>query len=157
MVPLQMLDYLEFLLGSVGAVEAAERLLLGVGQIVMSESCWPTESLLAQSTSVWSIIAVLPLVGLQYETSLKGFATLLADVRACVAVLRVPVYTEGICSVATVFTLITGIWLLSCRKQDKCEPPKQYLTKSFYKFFSYSKSMQIHDLELHLDKRSSIR
>ena len=116
MVPLQMLDHLEFLLGSVGAVAAAKRLLFGVGQVVMPEACWPTESLLAQSTIVRSIVTVLPLVGLQYETSLEGFATLLADKRASVAVLRVPVHTEGICSVGTVVTFVTGIWLLSCGK-----------------------------------------
>lgn len=86
-----MLDHLELLFGSIGAVTAAERLLLGVREVVMSETCRPSEGLVTQSACVWPIVTVLPLVGLQYETSLEGFATCFTDVRAHVAVLRVPV------------------------------------------------------------------
>jgi len=86
MVLLQMLDHLEFLLGSVRAMAAPERLLLGMGQVVMSKTCRPSESLLAQSTSIWTTVAVLLLVGLQYETSLEGFAAQETHMRpfACV-------------------------------------------------------------------------
>lgn len=115
MVPLQMLDHLELLLGSVGAVATAERLLLGVREVVMSETCRPPEGLVAQAARVRPIVAVLALVGLQYETGLEGFAAFLADVRAHVAVLRVPVGTEGIRSVSAVVTLITGMRLVPCR------------------------------------------
>lgn len=86
-----MLDYLELLFGFVGAVAAAERLLLGVREVVMSEACRPTEGLLAQPTRVQPSVTVLPLVGFQNETSLEGFATCFTDIRAHVAVLRVPV------------------------------------------------------------------
>ena len=117
MVLLQMLDHLEFLLGSVRAMAAPERLLLGMGQVVMSKTCRPSESLLAQSTSIWTTVAVLLLVGLQYETSLEGFAAFLADIRARITVLCCPMYTQGICSVSSVVTLITGVGLLSWRQQ----------------------------------------
>lgn len=86
-----MLDHLELLFGSVGAVAAAERLLLGVREVVMSEACRPSEGLVAQPARVRPIVTVLPLVGLQYETSLEGFATCFTDIRAHVTVLRVPV------------------------------------------------------------------
>lgn len=115
MMPLQMLDHLELLLGSVGAVATAERLLLGVRQVVMSETRRPPESLLAQTARVWPVVAVLALVGLQYEASLEGFAALLANIRAHITVLCVAVCAEGVCSVGAVVALITGIRLLSCR------------------------------------------
>lgn len=88
-----MLDHLELLFGPIGAVATAERLLLGVREVVMSETCRPPEGFVAHSTRVRSIITVLPLVGLQYETSLEGFATFFTDVRAHVAMLCVPVGT----------------------------------------------------------------
>lgn len=114
MVPLQVLDHLELLFGSVGAVAAAEGLLLGVREVVMSEPRRPPEGLVAQAARVWPVVAVLPLVSLQYKSSLEGFAALLADIRAPVAVLRVPVGTESISSVSAVVTLITGIRLVPC-------------------------------------------
>lgn len=113
-MPLQMFDHLELLLGSVGAVATAERLLLGVRQVVMSETRRPPEGLLAQPARVRPVVAVLSLVGLQDEASLEGFAALLADVRARVAVLRVAVCAEGVCSVGAVVALVTGVRLLSC-------------------------------------------
>lgn len=112
-----MLDHLELLFGSVGAVATAERLLLGVREVVMSETRRPPEGLLAQAARVWPIVTVLPLVGLQYETSLEGFAAFLADVRAQVAVLCVPVGTESVRPVSAVVTLITGVWLVPCGGQ----------------------------------------
>lgn len=86
-----MLDHLELLFGTVGAVTASERLLLGVREVVMSETCWPSEGLVAQSTDIWPIVTVLSLMGLQYKTSLEGFATCLTDIRAHVTMLGVPV------------------------------------------------------------------
>lgn len=83
----------------------------------MSETCRPSEGLLAQATCVWPIITVLTLVGLQYKTGLEGFTAFLADIRAHVTVLRIPVGTESICSVSPVVTLIAGIWLVSCKGQ----------------------------------------
>lgn len=83
----------------------------------MSEACRPSESLVAQPACVRPIVTVLSLVRLQYETSLEGFATCFTDIRAHVAVLRVPVSAKGICSVGAVLTLVTGIWFLPCRKQ----------------------------------------
>lgn len=115
MVPLQMLDHLELLLGPVGAVATAERLLLGVREVVMSETCRPPEGLVAQAARVWPIVTVLALVGLQYKTGLEGFAAFLANIGAHIAVLRVPVGTESICSVSAVLTLIAGIRLVPCR------------------------------------------
>lgn len=91
MVPLQVLDHLELLLGPVGAVAAAEGPLLGVGQEVVPEARRPAEGLVAPTAGVAPLLAVLPLVGLQDETGLEGFAARLADVGAPVAVLRVPV------------------------------------------------------------------
>lgn len=110
-----MLHHLELLLGSVGAVTAAERLLLGVRQVVMSEAGGPPEGLLAEATGVRPIVAVLTLVGLQDETSLEGFAAFLADVRASFTVLRVPVGTESVGSVSAVVTVVTGVRLVPCR------------------------------------------
>ncbi len=115
MVPLQMLHHLELLFGPVGAVATAERLLLGVREVVMSETCRPPEGLVAQAARVWPIVTVLTLVGLQYKASLEGFAAFLADIRAQVTVLCVPVGTESIRSVSAVVTLFTGIWLVPCR------------------------------------------
>lgn len=112
-----MLDHLELLFGSVGAVATAERLLLGVRKVVMPETCRPPEGLVTQAARIWPIVTVLMLVGLQYETSLEGFAAFLADIRTHVTVLRVPMGTESIRPVSTVVTLITGIWLVSCRGQ----------------------------------------
>lgn len=110
---MQMLHHLELLLGSVGAVAAAERLLLRVGQVVMPEARRPAEGFLTQSTGVRSPVVVLLLVGLQYEARFEGFATFLADVRAQVAMLSVPVHTEGVCSVSAIVALVTGVWFLS--------------------------------------------
>lgn len=111
-----MLDHLELLFSPVGAVATAERLLLGVRQVVMSETCRPPEGLGTQATCVWPIVAVLTLMSLQYKSSLEGFAAFLTDVRAHVTVLRVPVGTERICSVGAVVTLFTCIWLVSYRE-----------------------------------------
>lgn len=83
---LQVLDHLELLLGPVGAVSAAERLLPGVGHVVVPESCRPAESPLAEAAAVRAIAAVLMLMGLEHERRLEGFAALLTDVRPCVAV-----------------------------------------------------------------------
>lgn len=122
-MPLQMLDYLELLLGPVGAVATAERLLLGVRQVVMSEPRRPPEGLLAQPARVRPVVAVLPLVGLQDEAGLEGLAALLADVRARVAVLRVAVRAEGVRSVGAVITLVAGVRFLSCTPQTfKMQP-----------------------------------
>lgn len=123
-----MLDHLELLLGFVGAVATAERLLLGVRQVVMSETRRPPESLRAQPARVWPIIAVLALVSLQYEASLEGFAALLANIRAHITVLRVAVCAESVCSVSAVVALITGVRLLSCRRQTLFKS----VTKSLY-------------------------
>ena len=119
MVPLQMLDHLELLFGSVGAVATAVRLLLSVREVVMSEARRPPEGLVAQAARVRATVTVLPLVGLQYKTSLEGFAAFLADIRAQVAVLRVPVGTESVRSVSAVVALITGIWLVPCKGQTR--------------------------------------
>lgn len=112
MVPLQVLHHLEPLLGSVGAVAAAERLLLCVGQVVMPEPRRPAEGFLTQPAGVGPSVVVLLLVGLQRETRFEGLAAFLADKRPRVAVLRVPVYAEGVGSVSAIFTLVTGVWFL---------------------------------------------
>lgn len=123
-----MFDHLELLFGSVGAVATTERLLLSVREVVMSEACRPPEGLVAQAARVRPIVTVLPLVGFQYKTSLEGFATFLTDVGAHVAVLRVPVGTEGVRSVGTVVALITRIRLLPCEGKyililQQCKTP----------------------------------
>lgn len=115
MVPPQMFDHLEPLLGSVGAVAAGERPPLRVGQEVMSETRRPPERFLAQSAGVRSVVRVLLLVGLQDEAGFKGFAAFLADVRSKVAVLRVAVCAQGVCSVGAVPTLVTAVWFLPWR------------------------------------------
>lgn len=83
----------------------------------MSETCWPAERFVAQTTHIWTVVAVLMLMSLQYKTSLKGFTTFLTYVRACFRVLCVSVGSQCISSVGAVITLITGIWLLSCKLQ----------------------------------------
>lgn len=117
MVPPQMLDHLELLFGPVGAAAAAERLLLGVRQVVISQTGWPPEGLVAQAARVWPIVAVLTLMGLQYKRSLEGFAAFFADIRAQVTVLGIPVGTQSIRSIGTVVALITGVRLVSFREQ----------------------------------------
>lgn len=113
MVPLQMLHHLELLLGSVGAVAAAERLLLRVGQVVMPETRRPPEGFLTPPAGVGPPVLVLLLVALQRETRFEALAAFLADKGARVAVLRVPVHAEGVGSVSAIVTLVTGVWFLS--------------------------------------------
>lgn len=117
MVPPQMLDHLELLFGPVGAAATAERLLLGVRQVVISQAGWPPEGLVAQAARVRPIVAVLALVGLQYKRRLEGFAAFFTDIRAQVTVLGIPVGTQGIRSIGTVVTLNTGVRLVSFREQ----------------------------------------
>lgn len=81
----------------------------------MSEARWPAEGFVAQSTHIWTLAVVLMLMRLQYKTRLKGFATFLTHVRARFRVLCVSVGSQCIGSVGAVITLITGIWLLSCK------------------------------------------
>lgn len=109
-----MFDHLKLLLGPVGAVAAGEGLLFGVGQVVMPQTRGPPERFLTQPAGVRPAVPVLLLVALQDEAGLKGFATFLADERASVAVLGVPVRAEGVGSVGAVLTLFTGVTLLSC-------------------------------------------
>ncbi|KAM4730876.1 mitochondrial chaperone BCS1 [Anableps anableps] len=115
MVPLEMFDHLEPLLGPVGAVAAGERQPLRVGQEVMSETRRPPERFLAQSARVRSFVRVLLLVCLQDEAGFEGLAAFLADVRTDVAMLRVPVRAQGVRSVGAVLTLIAGVRLLPWR------------------------------------------
>lgn len=110
-----MLHHLELLLGSVGAVAAAERLLLGVSEVVISETRWPPEGLVATAARVRSVVTVLPLVGLQDEPGLESLSAFLTDEGARVTVLRVSVDTEGIRSVGAVVTLVASISPLPCR------------------------------------------
>lgn len=112
-----MLDHLELLFGPVGAAATAERLLLGVRQVVISKTGRPPEGLVAQAARVWPIVAVLALMGLQYKRSLEGFAAFFAHIRAQVTVLGIPVGTQSIRSIGTVVTLITGVRLVSFREQ----------------------------------------
>lgn len=81
----------------------------------MSEACWPAERLAAQTARVRAVVAVLMLMCLQYKNCLEGFATFLTHVRARFAVLCISVCTERISSVGAVITLITGVWLISCK------------------------------------------
>lgn len=114
-MPLQVLDHLELLLGPVGAVTAAEGLLLGVGHVVVPESCRPSEGPLAEAAAVRATAGVLMLMGLEHECRLEGLAALLADVRARVAVPRVSVTSQGVGSVCAELALVAGVRLVSCR------------------------------------------
>lgn len=114
-MPLQVLDHLELLLGPVGAVSAAEGLLLGVGHVVVPESRRPPEGPLAEATAVRATAAVLMLMGLEHERRLEGLAALLADKRAGVAVPGVVVTSQGIGSVCTEVALVAGVRLVSFR------------------------------------------
>lgn len=107
-----MLDHLELLYGFVGAVATVVGILLGVREVVVSQARRPAEGLAAQAAHVGPVVRVLPLVGLQQEPCLKAFAAFLTDVRAHVAVLRVPVDSEGVRSVGAVVALLAGEWLL---------------------------------------------
>lgn len=107
-----MLDHLELLLGTVGAVAAHERLLVGVGEVMVAEAGWPTEGPAAQAAHVRPLLAVFTLVSLKEEARLEAFATLLADKGASVAVLRLPVDSEGVTTVGAVLTLLARIWLI---------------------------------------------
>lgn len=60
-----MLHHLELLLGAIGAVETAERKLVGVAEEVVPESSWPAEASLALGADVGSLVAVLLLVCLE--------------------------------------------------------------------------------------------
>lgn len=111
-----MLHYLELLFGPIRTVATAERLLLGVGKVVMPETCWPPEGFVAHAAHVGSIITVLMLMGLQYKTSFEGFATFLTHIRTCITVLSVPVGAESIRSVGAVGTFFTGVRLVSCKR-----------------------------------------
>lgn len=113
-MPLQMFNHLELLFSSVGTVAAAERLLLGVREEVISETSRPPEGLVAKTTRVWPIITVLPLVGLQNKPSLESLSTFLTDVRTHVTVLCIPMDTERVCSVGAVVAFITSISFLPC-------------------------------------------
>lgn len=112
-----MFHHLELLFGPVGAVATTERLLFGVRQEVMSETCWPAERFVAQTACVRAVIVVLMLMRLQYKTSFECFPTLLTHVRTHFAVLCISVSTERISSVRAVITLFTGIWLISCKNK----------------------------------------
>lgn len=119
-VSLQVLDHLELLLGPVGAVSAAEGLLLGVGHVVVPESRRPSEGPLAEAAAVRATAAVLMLMGLEHERRLEGLAALLADVRARVAVPRVSVTSQGIGSVCAEVTLVAGVRFVSFRGEIRC-------------------------------------
>lgn len=114
-----MLDHLELLLGFVGAVSAAEWLLLGVGHVVVPEPSRPPESPLAEATAVRATAAVLVLMGLEHKCRFEGLAALLTDVRARVAVPRVFVTSQGISSVCAEVTLVAGVWLVSFRAENR--------------------------------------
>lgn len=116
-VSAQMFDHLELLPGSVGAVAAAERLLVRVRQEVVPEARGPSEGLGTQAAGVEASVAVLPLVCVQYKSGFEGFAAFLAHVGSKVTVLGVPVGAEGVSSVGAVVALTTGVGFLSCTTQ----------------------------------------
>lgn len=113
----QMFDHLELLPGSVGAVAAAERLLVRVRQEVVPEARGPSEGLGTQAAGVEASVAVLPLVCVQYKSGFEGFAAFLAHVGSKVTVLGVSVGAEGVSSVGAVVALTTGVGFLSCTTQ----------------------------------------
>lgn len=53
-------------------------------------------------------------VCLEEEASLKGLPTLFTDERPSLTVARLLVNAQGICTVGTVFALITLVWLYPC-------------------------------------------
>lgn len=113
-VPLQMLDHLELLLGFVAAVAAEERVLVGVREIVMPQAGCPPETPVADVADIRLFLAVLLQVRLEEEASLKGLPALLADERAGLAVARLLVDAQGIGTVGAVLALVTLIWLDPC-------------------------------------------
>lgn len=60
-----MLHHLELLLGTVGAVEAAEWQLISVGEVVVAEAGRPAETLPAHGAHIRPLLAVLLLVRLE--------------------------------------------------------------------------------------------
>lgn len=105
-MPPKVLHDLKFLFGPVGTVEAVKRQLIGVRQVVMTETRGPAERPLTHGANVRPILAVLSLVIPEQESRLKSFAALLADEGAHVSVARLPVDAEGVCAVGAVLAVL---------------------------------------------------
>lgn len=113
-MPLDVFNDLELLLGLVGAVAAEEGVLVGVGQIVMTQASCPAESPPAGIADIRLLLAVLLQVGLEEEASLEGLATLLADEGAGIPVPCLLVHPQGVRPVGAVLTLVAAVRLQAC-------------------------------------------
>lgn len=106
-----MFHHLELLLGPVWAVLAEKRLLVGVGEVVVAQSCRPAEAALAHVADVGLVLAVLLEVGFQQEACFERLATLLADEGADLAVTSLPVDAQRVGSVGAVVAFFALVWL----------------------------------------------
>lgn len=113
-VPTHMLDHLELLLGLVAAEAAEERVAIGMGKSMMSQSSSPAESTVANIANIGFGLTVLSEVGAQQEACLECLATLLTHESPCLSVPSLPVYTKCVSTVGAVLTLRTLVWLQSC-------------------------------------------
>lgn len=114
MVPLQMLDHLELLLGLVAAVAAEERVFVGVGEVMVPQASCPPKAPVAHVADVRLLLAVFLQVSLQEEAGLESLPALLADERAGLAVAGLLVDAQGVGAVGTVLALVTLVWLDTC-------------------------------------------
>lgn len=110
-MPLDVFDDLELLLGLVGAIAAEEGVLVGVGQVMVAQASRPAESSPADIADVRLLLTVLLQVGLEEEAGLEGLATLLTDEGASLLVACLLVHPQGVCTVGAVLTLVTAVRL----------------------------------------------
>lgn len=115
MVPLQVFDHLELLLGLVAAEAAEERVLVGVGEVMVPQASRPPEAPVAHVADVRLLLAVLLQVSLQEEAGLEGLPALLADEGAGLPVARLLVDPQGVGSVGAVLALVALVRLDACR------------------------------------------
>lgn len=117
-VPLDVFDDLELLLGLVGAVAAEEGMLVGVGEVMVPQASRPAESPPAGIADVRLLLAVFLQVGLEEEASLEGLSALLADEGTRVPVSCLFVHPQCVRPVGAVLTLVTAVRLQPCGNGD---------------------------------------
>jgi len=113
-MPLDVFDDLELLLGLVGAVAAEEGVLVGVGQVMVAQAGCPAESPPAGVADVGLLLAVLLQVGLEEEAGLEGLAALLADEGSGLPVPCLLVHPQGVRPVGAVLALVAAVRLQAC-------------------------------------------
>lgn len=114
MVSLKVLHNLKFLFGTIRTVEAVKWQLIGVGQVVMAETCRPAERPLTYGAHVRPLLTVLSLVCLKQKACLESLSTLLAYEGTDVFVACLPVDAQGIGTVGAVLAVLTRVRFGTC-------------------------------------------